>query len=168
MSEMSEDVIEQKIDLAKAKKYAISLLDRRDYSRGEIFDKLLKKGATEDMADEILDRFVELGMVDDLRYAKMLVRHYAIKGYGPMRIKNELYKRKISKDLWEDAMSEMPDNTEKIDKLLNSKLKSDDPNREEIRKAADYLSRRGFSWEDISSALERYNNDEEEDVWTLV
>ena len=36
--------------------------------------------------------------------ARMVVRHYAAKGYGPRKIRDELYRRGVPREFWEDAM----------------------------------------------------------------
>ncbi len=138
-----------------AKKRALRLLERRDYSRKELILKLKEKGEDEEAAEALADRFVELGIIDDERYSQMLVRHYAAKGYGACRIKQELYRHGIHTDLWEDAMEQLPTQEETMDKLFRSKLRTDHPDRTEIKKATDALLRRGFSWSEISACKQR-------------
>lgn len=138
-----------------AKKRALRLLEMRDYSRKELILKLTQKGEPLEDAEAVADRMVELGVIDDERYSRMLVRHYAGKGYGACRIKQELYRHGIHTDLWEEAMEEMPSQEEQMDKLFRSKLRSSDPDRAEIKKATDAMLRRGFSWSEISACKQR-------------
>jgi len=145
----------------KTKARAIRMLDKRDYARQELINKLTEKGETEEDATEVADRFVELGIIDDARYSAIVVRHYAAKGYGMSRIKNELYRRGISKDLWDSALEEMPEQDDTIDRFLASKLKGS-VDTKDIKRASDALLRRGFSWEEIKSALMRYKSDFED------
>ena len=102
-------------------------------------------------------------LLDDAQYAAMCVRHYAAKGYGPGKIRNELYRRGIARELWDEALEELPEQDDRIDALLRRKLKSDTPDRAELRKAADYLYRRGFGRDEIHAALARYSELSEED-----
>ena len=150
-----------------AKKRALRLLERRDYSRKELILKLTEKGEPLEDAAAVADRMIELGVISDERYSRMLVRHYAAKGYGTCRIKQELYRHGIHTDLWEEAMEELPpppSQDEIIDKLLRSKLRSSEPDQKEIKKATDALLRRGFSWSEISASKQRVLNDCED--WT--
>lgn len=150
-----------------AKKRALRLLERRDYSRKELILKLTEKGEPLEDAEAVADRMIELGVISDERYSRMLVRHYAAKGYGTCRIKQELYRHGIHTDLWEEAMEELPpppSPDEIIDKLLRSKLRSSEPDQKEIKKATDALLRRGFSWSEISASKQRVLNDCED--WT--
>ena len=145
-----------------AKERALAMLDRRDYSRAELLKKLVEKGEDETEAAEAVDRLAELGFVDDARYAPIIVRHYAAKGYGPQRVRQELQRRGIPKDLWDEAMEQMPQQDDTIDRLLRSKLKSDAPDRAELKKATDFLLRKGYGWDEIKSAVARYTSEIEE------
>ena len=145
-----------------AKKRALNMLERRDYSRKELILKLTQKGEPLEDAEAVADRMVELGVINDERYSRMLVRHYAGKGYGACRIKQELYRHGIHTDLWEEAMEEMPSQEEQMDKLFRSKLRSSDPDRAEIKKATDAMLRRGFSWSEISACRQRVLDDRED------
>lgn len=148
-----------------AKKRALRLLEMRDYSRKELILKLTQKGEPLEDAEAVADRMVELGVIDDERYSRMLVRHYAGKGYGACRIKQELYRHGIHTDLWEEAMEEMPSQEEQMDKLFRSKLRSSDPDRAEIKKATDALLRRGFSWSEISACKQRVLDNSDTEEW---
>ena len=148
-----------------AKKRALRLLEMRDYSRKELMLKLTQKGEPLEDAEAVADRMVELGVIDDERYSRMLVRHYAGKGYGACRIKQELYRHGIHTDLWEEAMEEMPSQEEQMDKLFRSKLRSSDPDRAEIKKATDAMLRRGFSWSEISACKQRVLDNSDTEEW---
>ena len=82
----------------------------------------------------------------------MLVRHYSSKGYGTGRIRSEFIRRGISRDLWDEALNEMPGGNERLSDILQKKLKGD-YSKDNIRKASSSLFRRGFSWDEIRSAL---------------
>jgi regulatory protein len=145
------------------KERALALLDRRDYSRAELIRKLAEKGVPEADAAEAADRLAELGFVDDARYAPIVVRHYAAKGFGERRIRQELMRRGIPRELWDEALGEMPDQTGRIDALLRSRLSGADPgDRDALRRASDFLLRRGFDWDEVKEAVERYTSEYED------
>ena len=132
-----------------ARKRALSLLDKRDYSRKMLIDKLTDKGVTAEDAAEVVDRLCAVGVVDDARYAALVVRHYSGRGYGERRIREELYHRGIGRELWDEALEEAgePDST---------------VSPEDMERARSYLLRRGFSREEVRGALERYASENEE------
>ena len=146
-----------------ARERALAMLDRRDYSRAELLKKLVEKGETEDDAAAAVERLAELGFVDDARYAPIVVRHYAAKGYGPQRVKQELQRRGIPRELWDTAMEQMPEQDDTVDRLLRSKLRGTELDRAALKKATDFLLRKGYGWEEIRSAVERYNAEIEEE-----
>ena len=138
-----------------AKKRALSLVEKRDYSRKMLIDKLTEKGATEDEAAEVADWLCSLGVIDDARYAELVARHYARTGYGERRLREELYRRGIDRDLWESSMAQLPETDETVYRLFSSRLRgSTDPG--DLEKARAYLQRRGYSWDEVRSAQEHY------------
>ena len=145
----------------EARKRALRLLEKRDYSRKMLIDKLTEKGASDEEAAEVADWLCETGVVSDERYAGLVVRHFARKGYGERRITEELYRRGVSRELWEEALSQMPEADDTVYRLLENKLRETDGAPEDIRKAQNYLLRRGYSWEEIRAALEQYQRNEE-------
>ena len=139
-----------------AKARALALLDKRDYSRAELRRKLLEKGVSEADADAALERLGALGFVDDARYAPIVVRHYAAKGYGRRRVAQELQRRGIPRELWDAALAQMPEQDDTLDRLLASRLRGADiEDRSALKKATDALARKGYSWEEITAAVER-------------
>ena len=161
---MTPEQEEMSSAVGAAKQKALSLLDRRDYSRAELLGKLAEKGYDEAAAEIAVDRLVDLGFVDDARYAPIVVRHYAAKGYGAQRVRGELQRRGIPRELWDAAMAEMPEQDETLDRLLRARLRGADPgDRAALKKATDALQRKGYGWDEIHSAVERYREETEED-----
>lgn len=139
----------------EAKARALKILERRDFSRKMLFDKLTEKGVADADAEEVADWLRGLGVVNDERFAGLIVRHYAAKGYGERRIREELYRRGIDRELWDAALEELTGSDERLDRLLGAKLRGD-ASPENLQRTQNYLLRRGYSWEDIREATERY------------
>ena len=144
-----------------AKKRALALLEKRDYSRKMLLDKLTEKGASDEDAADVADWLCSVGVIDDQRYAGLVVRHYARKGYGPRRIREELFRRGIDRELWADSLEELPDTDETITRLLSVKLRGS-TDRGDMERARNYLLRRGYSREEVRAALEHYLSENEE------
>lgn len=142
--------------LEQAKKWATDYL-KRPHSEKELRDRLAQKGCAQEDIETVCALCLDYGFLDDAEYAGMIVRHYAAGGYGAGRIKTELNRRGIPKDLWDAALLELPEGTESIDRLLAARLRGRDASdRKEREKAAAALFRKGYSWEDIRAALRRY------------
>lgn len=136
------------------KEKAMGLLTRKPVSRRELERKLAEWEASEEEIGEICDRLEELGFLDDRRYAAQVVAHYAAKSYGPRKLRDELYRRGVPRELWEEAMEGRSDNAEAIDAFLEKKLKgSTDP--KDLKKVSDALARRGYGWSEIREGLNR-------------
>ncbi len=147
--------------LEQAKKWATDYL-KRPHSEKELRKKLAEKGCSEQDIDTVTALCVDYGFINDAEYAGMIARHYSAMGYGPGRVRTELNRRGVPKGLWDDALAEMPEDTDNIDRLLAAKLRGrDSKDRKERDKAAAALFRRGYSWDDIRAALNRYGADEE-------
>jgi regulatory protein len=147
---------------ALARERAIEMLSRRSMSRAEMVKKLIEKGEDEDTAEYCADWLLEHSLIDDESYAAAVARHYAAKGYGAGRVRAELGRRGISRELWEDALSSMPENDDKIDRFISARL-TDPDDRDAVRKISQALFRRGYSWDEIRSALERHRAEIQED-----
>jgi regulatory protein len=138
---------------------ALRLLGARAYSCNELYRKLTDKGETQESAAAAIAWLLERRFLDDEQYAQAIVRRCAAKGYGAARAKNELYRKGIDRELLDAALEELPDSEDTVYRLLCSKLKSDEPDRAEIKRATDALFRRGYSWDEIRTALERRATD---------
>lgn len=139
---------------------ALEMLSRRPYSRKELKDKLLRKGQDEESAEDCVQWLSERGFLDDGEYAGAVARHYASKGYGRGRVRSELQRRGIDRELWDESLAEMGDGTEKLDAFLSKRL-TDPSDRSQVRKVGAALFRRGYSWEEIRAALRRFHAEAE-------
>ena len=138
------------------KEKALNLLARKPQSRKELERKLGEWEAGEEEAAAICDRMEELGYLNDASYAGMIVRHYSAKGYGDKKIRDELYRRGVPRDLWDEALEQAADPGPAIDAFVTKKLAGKTADRKELQKVSAALARRGYSWSDISDALRRY------------
>ena len=146
---------------ALARNRAMELLSRRPMSEKELVDKLIRKGEDEEAARDCARWLREEGFLNDESYAAAVARHYAAKGYGPGRVRAELSRRGVDRELWKDAIEAMPENRDRLDRFIAARL-TDPEDREQIRKVSAALYRRGYSWEEIRSALGRFHAETEE------
>ena len=169
-------------DRNKLNERAVNLLSARAMSRKELVDKLTtptrrrekpgeelsepdpetlarEREALRESAEAVADRLTGLGLLDDEQYARAVVRHYSGKGYGVKKLRDELYRRGVPREYWEEALAEGETEEDALDELIRRKLRGAEPTRENLKKASDYLARRGFGWEEISAALRRYEEE---------
>ena len=146
---------------AKTRERALDLLSRRQMSCRELFDRLVQKGEDEQAASAAVQWLSDNRLMDDADYAASVVRHYAGRGYGATRVRSELSRRGIPRELWDEALGQMPENDDKLMNYIASRL-PDPGDRDQIRKVGAALFRRGYSWDEIRSALRRFEAEAEE------
>ncbi len=143
----------------QAQKWALDYL-KRPHSEKEVRAKLRERGCAEEDIDAVCAQCADYGFINDREYAGMIVRYYAGGGYGPGRIRTELQRRGVPRQLWDEALEELPESTDAIDRLLAAKLRGRDASdRRERERAAAALFRKGYSWENIRAALARYGQE---------
>ncbi|MBR1658787.1 MAG: regulatory protein RecX [Oscillospiraceae bacterium] len=160
LTEDELDALRGAAALSRCKERAMRIIGARAMSERELYDRLVEKGETEQNAAATLAWLIGLHVLNDEDYAAMLVRHYSAKGYGARRIRDELYRRKVPRELWDGALAEQPAQDDAIDRLLRSRLRGAEPgDRAAMKRASDALLRRGFGWEEVKEAIERYQSE---------
>jgi len=162
--ELEEEELEELARLAAcalAREKALEYLSRRPMSQKELRAKLIQKGADEAVAEDCVRWLCEHRLLDDEGYAAAVARHYTAKGYGAGRIRAELSRRGIDRELWDGILEQLPGQDSKVDKFIAARLK-DPSDREQVRKLSAALSRRGYSWEEIRAGLRRFHAEGEE------
>ena len=125
------------------------MIGMRAMSKKELTDRLIRKGESPENAEVCVRWLESLNLLDDAEYAAMLARHYSSKNYGVNRIKNELYRRGVPKELWDEAWSRY-----RTAGKNSYKRQAERRNRQgRAEEVTDFLLRRGYTWEEIKSAL---------------
>ncbi len=147
-------------EFRKAKERALYLLDYRDYSYTELFEKL-EKNYSEDVCYKVMERMVELGTIDDRRYAERLAMHYSeVKMFGYYRASAEMRNKGIPKEIIEETLSEYEDTVyERLFELINKKYYRYLDDEKGVKKVKNALVRYGYSYDDINAVLEEVINE---------
>ena len=164
--ELSEEQARALLDAARRdslKEKALELLSRKPLSRRELEKKLEQWDAGEEERLAICDRMEELGFLNDRAYAQRVVSHFSARGFGVKKLRDELYRRGVPRELWEEALEGAEDPSQAIDAFVAKKLAGREADRKELQKVSAALARRGYQWADISAALRRYGAQVEED-----
>lgn len=142
---------------------AADLIGKRAMSRRDLERKLQEKGASETEARYAAEWLEAIGALNDAEYAAALVRHYSRLGYGPARVREKLYEKGVPRELWEDALEELPEDGGQVDAFLRSKLRGRTPDEKEKRRLTNALLRRGFPWGEVKAAWRRLGEEMQED-----
>ena len=162
--------LENAQSLASCKERAVRILTASGLSKKELQKRLVQKGESEEDAEAAVAWLEELHLIDDLETAKQLVRSACLRGYGAARAKSILYEKGIPKELWDEALVELPEMDGAIDAFLRRKLDGRTLDAKQIKKTVDALLRRGHSYHDIQAGLRRYEaslslEQTQEDTW---
>ena len=137
---------------------ALDILARREHTRLELSRKLKAKEFSEQEIEAQIDTLVEEGLQSDERYAESYVNMRRNRGYGPLKIKQELQQRGISSELVDHFI----DFNDKIwidtaDQAYEKKFAAkplDSAN--ERAKRMRFLQSRGFTGDIIQEIFARY------------
>lgn len=133
----------------------LRLLAARDHSRMELRRKLCARGSDPESIEQVLDDLESRGYLNDSRFTEQYVSERKRKGYGPVRILQELKAKGISEDLIAQQMNPTdPDWRELLKQVAQRKFGSELPaDRKTQAKWARYLEYRGFAAEQIRDLL---------------
>ena len=157
LSDEEADRLTQAIEKENFRSHALRVVTDTPKSRKMLLKILEEKDCQPEQAEEIADWLEDMGLLDDRRYAADVAELYVRKGYGVRKIRDELYRRGIPRELWDEVLGQIQeeDSASAIDAFLEKKLRgSHDP--KDVKRASDALARRGYRWPEISDALRRY------------
>jgi regulatory protein len=136
--------------VAKAKDICLSLLAVRARTRAELRTKLLGKGIEEQVADQVLSRLDEVGLVNDAEFAEQWVRsRHTYQGVARRALSAELRRKGVADDLAAAAVSELDSEAEEVRarELVRKRLRSTAAGAPEltmIRRLVGMLARKGY------------------------
>lgn len=149
LPDQSED-IPQADPLSFARQIALRQLTMAPRSRKELHDKMLSKAVPEHIAVTVLDRLVEVGLVDDLAYAHMLVRSKTnSRSLAKRALRIELTKKGIDPQIQNQVLQEVTDDDEyrMATELVAKKIRSMAalPPDARWRRLTGLLARKGYT-----------------------
>ena len=106
MSDLDESSAVE-INPADIRLAAMNLLARREHSVHELRNKLLRRFPDDQMINEQLSRLTAEHLQSDVRFAESYARQRISRGYGPLRLREELRERGVSENDVSAAMEEM-------------------------------------------------------------
>lgn len=161
LSEAEQEALLTAAGKMSAKMRAVRIVSATNVSKRDLEDRLVRKGEDPTQAREAVRWMEELHLVNDRNTAEQIVHSCISKGYGLARAKQALYEKRIPKEYWEEALEAYPDQQDRIEAFLRSRLDGDSDEKQ-IKRAIDALLRRGHSYGNIRRALNTLSFDSEE------
>ncbi len=140
----------------RAYEKALYLLEYRAHSRKELFTKL-RSVFPDEVCEHAIERVEELGLIDDFKFAEDFAEElFERKGFGERRVRLELEKRGISRDIVDDVLEDYDpeDVKESIIAVIKKKYRSIPEDEKNLARMYAGLSRMGYSYGDIRSAID--------------
>lgn len=134
-----------------ARKILLDQLTGQARSRKELADKLAKKFVPIDIANRLLDRFEEVGLIDDSAFARQWIESRGSQGRGlaTRALAQELRKKGIDDEVAREALDEIDSHQEyeAARNLVRRKLRSVSrlEDQVKIRRLVGMLARKGYA-----------------------
>jgi regulatory protein len=152
-TETTEDPAEPMADpTSVARSIGLNLLDAAPKTRTQLAEAMRKRGVPEDAANSVLDRFEEVGLVDDAAFANAWVTsRQAGRGLAPRALSNELRQRGVAEPLIAEAVGNVDgEDVEAAARDLvtrRARATVGMPNAVRMRRLVALLNRKGYSGE---------------------
>ena len=135
---------------AVARKILLDQLTGQARSRAELATKLARRHVPDEVAGPLLDRFEEVGLVDDASFAREWTQsRHGSRGLARRALGVELRRKGVAQDVIDEALDEVSDDSEReaARRLVQRKLRSlsslDEPTQ--VRRLVGLLGRKGYS-----------------------
>src|ERR1700722_1859844 len=110
----------------QARALCLRLLTGRSRTRAELLAQLTKRGYPDDVSAQVLDRLVDVGLVDDADFAQQWVQSRHVRaGKSRRALAAELYTKGVDKDVITAALGEIDADAERAraEELVRAKLR---------------------------------------------
>ena len=141
----------------RARERLVHILESSDKTEAELRRKLKESSYTQDAIDYAIEYCKAHNYIDDRRYAENYI-NYKAQNKSEKLIRQELMKRGISRDIIDELMAEATiDEASQIVEELKKRHYSPDMDDKEKQRIVGALARKGYSWNEISSAMKIEN-----------
>ncbi len=145
----------------RVKAYLLKLLSRRDHARRELFNKARRKDFAPEIVNDVLDELEERDFINAADFAEKYARDKNhLNNWGPAKIKVQLLKKGVSKEIGERAVEKAFEETDlkkQFIKLVEKrcyKFQREKDIFKRKKKVLDYLQRKGYYAGDIYRYLD--------------
>lgn len=155
LPEEQAEALKKAAAVSEMKVRGARLTGSRMLSKKQVVEHLTRRGGDRQTAEDTAQWLEELGAVNEEAYGGAIVRHYSAAGYGPGRIRQELGRRGVPRELWDELLAQMPPAEETAERFARAKCKNRAVDEAFLQKLSAALQRRGFSWQEIAPVLRR-------------
>ena len=154
------DKLKNQIEIYKITQSSLRYLSGRNHSKYELKIKLQKKQYNIEKINEVLSKLENQNFLNDEEFAKNFYKNQLRKKRGVLKIKADLYKKGVNRNLIEKIIRENINTEDFIEsakilanKKINMLKKRDIPEVKIKQKVFQFLASRGFTSEVINKTL---------------
>lgn len=150
--------IKETVLFESAKNYAARLISARSYSQRDILKKLFDHTNDKELSQKVVEFLKEYKLIDDYDYAQRFASDCMnLKKLGKRQIQYKLAEKGISPEIIEETLAKLccqETEEENLYALMKKKI-GNDFEYKNVMKAKRYCAGRGYSFDDIESALRK-------------
>ena len=144
--------------IVRCKDSALHIIERSYKTEKQLRDKLIQKGFDEETIEVVIDFVKEYNFINDERYAKAFIKDN-IRTKGSKKIKYELIRKGVAKDIIERALKMIDGDEEKENALIigekkyKTLIKNDDDTYKISGKLYRFLTMRGYNYDIVKDVV---------------
>lgn len=137
------------------KQRALSLLARREHAVAELRQKLTRASGSKDIIESVIAELIEDNYLSEKRYVEMLIRSRYGRGYGPIRVCQELRQKEVADYLIQQGFDAFEEDWFGLAREVRDKKFGlwNGGDYKERAKQMRFLASRGFSQDQIEYAF---------------
>lgn len=166
-SELSEDFLQELLfqsDYVRAKSRAVWYIDRSAHTEKGLYDKLVRAGFSKEASAKVIARFIEVGLLDDRRYAETLAERLLEANVSKREALQKMLQKGVPYDLAKSVLEDtQTDEQTQIQNLIEKKYRNKLLQENGTKKVFEALVRKGFSFSAVREALKSYIEELEDD-----
>ena len=147
-------------EYARAKSRALWYLDRADRTEKGMYEKLVGAGFDKKACAEVVGRFVEVGLIDDRRFAENFAEKCRDANISKREGIRKLLLKGVPYDIANEVFSETEiDEEEQIRAVIEKKYARKLTQENGVQRVYAALVRKGFSFSAVRNALKKYSEE---------
>lgn len=162
-AEITEEKLQELIydsEYRRAKSRALWYLDRADRTEKGLYRKLCEAGFDKKASAAVVARFVEVGLLDDRRFAENFAERCRDANISPRETVRKLYEKGIPYDMAKETVAETETDEEtQIRALIEKKYARKMELENGAEKVYAALIRKGFSFSAVRNVLKKYSEE---------
>ncbi|MCB9640860.1 MAG: RecX family transcriptional regulator [Myxococcales bacterium] len=167
IDEEKERALLKEAQILRAKEITLNFLSYQARTEQEVEKKLKDRGIAPDIAEQVIQRFRDLGYLNDPNFARSFAQsRLEARGQGPRRIQMELKKRGISANHIQEAIQQLEEKNDLVETITPHAQKrwqrlKKEPNAQKRRqKLLDFLLRQGLGFDLAQRVFQQIEKDD--------